>query len=114
MPPAGGYARLRLRRGIDFRAVYSSRRAARGRLLAVHWRPSDLGHPRIGYSISTKVGGAVERNRLKRCLREAARPLLGSLERGIDLVVVVRPGAAGTSCADLNAEFRGLAAQVLG
>ena len=80
----------------------------------MHWRPTDLGHPRVGFSISTRVGGAVERNRLKRCLREAARPLLAGIDRGIDLVVVVRPVAAGISGAELNSEFRRLANQVLG
>jgi len=114
VPPAGGYSRLRLRRGVDFRAVYSSRRAVRGPLFTLHWRPTDVGHPRVGFSVSTKVGDAVERNRVKRCLREAARPLLGALDRGVDIVVVVRPVAAGLSCAALNSEFRSLAAQVLG
>ncbi|GAC1334996.1 MAG: ribonuclease P protein component [Candidatus Dormibacteria bacterium] len=107
-------AQLRLRRGIDFRAVYSTRRARGGRLLVVHWRDTDRGHPRVGFSISKKVGGAVERNRLKRCLRETARPLLVGLERGVDLVVVVRPVARGASCAELSSELRALATQVLG
>jgi len=114
MPPASGYPRLRLRRGVDFRAVYSSRRAIRGRLMVVHWRPSDLGHARVGFSVSTKVGDAVERNRLKRCLREAARPLLVDLHRGVDLVVVLRPVASGARYAELSSEFRSLATQVLG
>jgi ribonuclease P protein component len=114
MPPARGYARLRLRRGQDFRSVYASRRVRGGRLIAVHWRQTDLGHPRVGFSVSTRVGNAVERNRLKRCLREAARPRLAPLLVGIDLVIVVRAAAAGASCAELDREFGSLAGQVLG
>ncbi|MFN2463194.1 MAG: ribonuclease P protein component [Candidatus Dormibacteria bacterium] len=107
-------ARLRLRRGIDFHAVYRARRSRGGRLLVVHWCANDLGHPRIGFSVSTRVGDAVERNRVKRCLREAGRPLLAPLSAGVDLAVVVRPGAAGASCAELHSELRSLVAQVLG
>ena len=114
MPAAGRYSRLRLRRGVDFRAVYSSRRASRGRLLAVHWRTTELSHPRVGFSISKKVGDAVERNRLKRRLREVVRPLLVDLDRGLDVVVVVRPVASGSTFAQLNSEFRSLTASVLG
>jgi ribonuclease P protein component len=107
-------ARLRLRRGIDFKRVYASRRARRGTLMAVHWQDNQLGHPRVGFSISTKVGGSVQRSLLKRRLRELTRPLLAGSERGIDLVVVARPGAAAAAFAELEAEFKALSAQVLG
>ncbi|MFN2464945.1 MAG: ribonuclease P protein component [Candidatus Dormibacteria bacterium] len=106
--------RLRLRRGIDFRHVYSSRQARHGKLMVLHWADNTLGHPRIGFSISTKVGGSVERNLVKRRLRDVTRPLLADSTRGVDLVVVARPVAATAPFPQLEAEFRALATQVLG
>lgn len=51
------------------------------------------GPARVGMSISKRVGGAVERNRLKRVLRERWALLAPGVEDGLDLVVIARPGA---------------------
>jgi ribonuclease P protein component len=81
--------------------------------MVLHSRRNNLGHPRIGFSISAKVGGAVVRNLLKRRLRTVAAAALAGIEDGYDLVVVVRPEAATAAYAELEAEFRELAGRVL-
>ena len=80
---------LRLPR--EFDAVYAARvRESRGPV-TVYATPNDLGHPRLGLSVSRKVGTAVRRNRIRRLLREAFRLMQHDFPRGYDLVLVVRP-----------------------
>jgi len=82
---------LHLRAKADFDAVFDARtREVRGPL-AVHARPNGLPHPRIGFSVSRKVGIAVRRNLIRRRLREAFRLMQHDFPVGYDLVIVVRP-----------------------
>ena len=60
----------------------------------------DGARPRLGLTVSRKVGGAVVRNRVKRRVREWFRGSRGCLRGGIDLVVIGRSGAAGLSSRD--------------
>ena len=50
---------------------------------------------RLGISVSRKVGGAVQRNAIKRALREAFWSLEGELPENHDFVLVARPDSAG-------------------
>ena len=87
----------RLSRAAEFDAVYRKGRSASSRHLIVYAFPreDEPGTPlRVGLTVSRKVGGAVERNRCKRLLREAVEELRPTLPAGTDLVVVARPGLA--------------------
>jgi ribonuclease P protein component len=63
--------------------------------------PNDLGHTRVGITVSGRVGKAVVRNRVRRRLREAIRARLPRLQPGLDLVVVSRPPSARATWAEL-------------
>jgi ribonuclease P protein component len=101
--------RFRLKNGSDFRRVYSARRRRDGTLMTLYVKPNQLDHARLGVVVSTKVGGAVVRNTVKRRLREASRALVETIDHdGVDFVVVARPEAAAATFAALAEEVQRL------
>lgn len=78
----------RIRKSDEFRAVYGRKARASDQRLLVYACENELGHPRLGLSVSRKVGNAVVRNRWKRLIREAFRLNLARLPQGIDFVVI--------------------------
>ena len=83
--------RFRLRHKREFEAVYGRRHRRESGPLLVYALKNELGHPRLGLSVSRKTGGAVRRVRMKRRLRECFRALKNELHEGFDYIVVVRP-----------------------
>jgi len=83
----------RIRRNDDFQRVFKRRRSVSDAVLIVYACRNGLAYPRLGLSVSRKVGGAVRRNRWKRVLREAFRLSRPDLPTGVDLVIIPRATA---------------------
>jgi ribonuclease P protein component len=87
--------RQRLTRSRDFDAVYRRGRSVSTRYLVLYSFPrdeADRDGTRLGLAVSRQLGGAVERNRLKRRLRAAFGELSNALPAGNDYVLIARPG----------------------
>ena len=85
--------KLRLLRTADFHRVYKQRHSVASGPLIIYGaqQAMSLAHPRIGISVSRRVGNAVVRNQWKRRLREAFRQVRSQVvENNIDVIVVVR------------------------
>jgi ribonuclease P protein component len=98
----------RLRSNQQFQLVYRRGRSWAHPLAALHVARQPC-NKRLGISVSKKVGGAVERNRVRRRIREILRAQLPCWKDGFDAIVVARPDAAKASFAELARALQELA-----
>jgi len=91
--------RGRLSRSGDFERAYREGESHSNRFVILYSFPrppdEDTEGTRLGVSVGRNVGGAVKRNRVKRALREAFRPLADRVPDGHDYVLVARPDISG-------------------
>lgn len=79
-----------LNRNGEFRTLYQRGKSQVHYALVTYVRKNRQGYPRAGITTGKKVGGAVQRNRCRRIIREAYRELLPRIEGGWDIVFVAR------------------------
>jgi ribonuclease P protein component len=99
-PPATASTpkRGRLTKAAEFDAVTQLGRSVGGRYLTLRYRAAEGGaQARIGYAVPRKVGGAVDRNLVKRRLRDAVARNETLLLPATDYVLIARPGLATAS-----------------
>ena len=108
MGAAGLPREARIRRAGDFAVLRQASGRLGGRCFSVRYRQNELGHARLGLAVSKRVSKrAVERNRIKRLLRESFRRVRSQLP-ALDLVVMAREQAAGVPGPELLAELDAL------
>ena len=91
-----------LRRKADFAAISRAGTARSDRLLVLRALRTDGPVTRIGFSTPRRLGGSVERNRVRRRLRELMRERYEEIATGWDVLLIARPEAASASYAELR------------
>ncbi|MBE9505231.1 MAG: ribonuclease P protein component [Chloroflexi bacterium] len=95
-----------LARREQFACVFRQGSGYPGSLVVLRVLRNGLDTSRLGLVVGKKVGGAVQRNRAKRFVREAVS--IRALEAGWDVVVIARPGIQSAEYQDVERELQGL------
>ena len=97
--------RYTLKKNSDFRRLYNKGKSVATPYMVVYCRRNGRDVNRLGYTVSTKLGHAVVRNRVRRRFREIYRLNSPALKKGWDIVVVARTRAVGADYKKMNAAF---------
>ncbi|MBQ6115774.1 MAG: ribonuclease P protein component [Oscillospiraceae bacterium] len=89
----------------EFRRIYRKGRSAVSACMVVYCQKNRQGRSRLGVTVSTKLGKAVVRNRVRRQLREIYRLHREEMKPGYDVIVVARVRAAHTAYQKLEASY---------
>ena len=89
----------------EFRRMYAKGKSGVSPCLVVYFRKNRYGHNRLGVTVSTKLGHAVVRNRIRRRLREIFRLSQGRMKQGYDVIIVARTRAAHADYWELGRAF---------
>jgi ribonuclease P protein component len=105
--PAAFRPNERIRRRQDFQRVHEQGHRTAGRYMTALFLPNGLGHGRLGIIASRRLGGAVQRNRAKRLIREIFR-LNKTARSGWDLVIIPKTDLLDADFAAIEADFRNI------
>jgi ribonuclease P protein component len=104
----------RVRKRVDYLAIQDGGRKLSGTHYLLFARAGSTRGTRFGLTVSRKVGDAVERNLVKRWLRESYRRMRDEFPAGLDVVVVARPSAAKAGYGPTARELATLARRLRG
>ena len=94
-----------MKKNHEFRRLYDKGKSVATPSLVVYFRRTNREYNQIGITVSTKIGNAVCRNRVRRQIREIYRLNESSLQKGLDVVVVARQKSRYVNYAELEKAF---------
>ena len=92
----------RLRRNRDFQRVRRIGKSRASPLLVLAFLQNEIGHSRFGFVVNKRLGNAVQRNKIKRRMREAVRLRIETIKPGFDLVVIARKPARNACYSEIS------------
>lgn len=97
--------RSTLKKNYEFKRLYNKGKTAVTPYMVVYALKTQRGHRRVGYTVSTKLGKAVVRNRVRRRLREIYRLNSDRLIDSADIVIVARSRCVDAEYAKMERAF---------
>ena len=97
-----------LKRNHEFKRLYNKGNSAASHCVVVYCRRNGKKENRLGLTVSTKLGGAVQRNRIRRRLKEIYRLNEDKLKPGYDVVIVARTKSGTAPFSELEASMLSL------
>ena len=97
-----------LKRHKEFRYTYARGRSQSASLFTLVYARSRNESVRVGFSVSKRVGNAVQRNRAKRRMRAALTPMLGCIAGGFNVIFVAKPDVPEAPFAELGKQMETL------
>jgi len=94
-----------LKKNADYLAVYKNSRSYRSKNFIFLYTSKKNGPTRFGITVSKKVGGAVTRNYIKRCVKEILRKKAAMCDYGFDIVIISRKKASFSFYADFSEDI---------
>ena len=94
-----------IKNNYEFRRLYSKGKSAATPLLVVYCRKTRRDHNRLGITVTAKLGKAVQRNRVRRRLREIYRLNSARLQQGYDIIIVARVRSRYAEYRQLDAAY---------
>lgn len=95
-----------LRKKKEFRYTYRVGKSAGNHLLTLVYAKSRVREPRVGFSVSKKIGNSVTRNRAKRRMREAITPLMPEIRNNTNLIFIARDSIVDAPFLEIRAAMQ--------
>lgn len=93
----------RVKKNSEFQDIFRTGKSFANRELVIYYKEKkDQEHFRIGISVGKKIGNAVTRNRIKRCIRESFIQLEDTIKPNVDIIIIARNPVVHMDCNDIK------------
>ncbi|GLO68234.1 ribonuclease P protein component [Oceanobacillus kimchii] len=93
----------RIKQNEEFQYTFKKGHSFANRQLVIYYRKiDDQSHFRVGLSVGKKIGNAVVRNRIKRCLRQSFHELEPDIKPAFDIVIIARNPTKNMNCGEIK------------